>query len=412
MRINTKAFCDRLIWLLTLFWVVAIYLFTMETWGRYIYLALAVAIFLLTALRNGGRIRVKLCRYHAYVLAFVVYTGFSAAWAWAPAEAFSKCITLLNIFICCAMMYPYYAQQDSAEPLLSIFMWAGYLVALYSIQKIGLAAILEATISASARMYFEYNNANTLGMLCALAIVIQAYRWLFGRFSLSALFSVPALLVVAASQSRKAILMIPLGIIILLFLKNLGNRSFFKSFFRIVLSIALFAAVLVLISRISIFRGVNERLKTMIASFTGEGAADGSSLLRKKMREVGFAQFLKTPIFGIGIGCSDVLLQHTINRSTYLHNNYIELLACGGIVGTALYYVPRLALLRDFWSSRFLRNRQAIACLTILLLLLIMDYGAVAYSEKMQYLYLLMLFVQADKLRESNHQTWEDGADE
>ena len=30
----------------------------------------------------------------------------------------------------------------------------------------------------------------------------------------------------------------------------------------------------------------------------------------------------------------------------------------------------------------------------------------------MQYLYLLMLFVQADKLRESNHQTWEDGADE
>ena len=77
-----------------------------------------------------------------------------------------------------------------------------------------------------------------------------------------------------------------------------------------------------------------------------------------------------------------------------------------------MYYVPRLALLRDFWSSRFLRNRQAIACLTILLLLLIMDYGAVAYSEKMQYLYLLMLFVQADKLRESNHQTWEDGADE
>ena len=46
-----------------------------------------------------------------------------------------------------------------------------------------------------------------------------------------------------------------------------------------------------------------------------------------------------------------------------------------------------------------------------MLLLLIMDYGAVAYSEKMQYLYLLMLFVQADKLRESNQQALEDGAD-
>ena len=77
-----------------------------------------------------------------------------------------------------------------------------------------------------------------------------------------------------------------------------------------------------------------------------------------------------------------------------------------------MYYVPRLALLRDFWSSRFLRNRQTIACLTILLLYLIMDYGEVSYSEKVYYLYLLMLFVQADKLRENNHQTWEDGADE
>ena len=47
-----------------------------------------------------------------------------------------------------------------------------------------------------------------------------------------------------------------------------------------------------------------------------------------------------------------------------------------------------------------------------MLLLLIMDYGSVAYSEKMQYLYLLMLFVQADKLRESNQQALEHGADE
>ena len=77
-----------------------------------------------------------------------------------------------------------------------------------------------------------------------------------------------------------------------------------------------------------------------------------------------------------------------------------------------MYYVPRLALLRDFWSSRFLRNRQTIACLTILLLYLIMDYGEVSYSEKVYYLYLLMLFVQADKLRESNQQALEDGADE
>lgn len=130
------------------------------------------------------------------------------------------------------------------------------------------------------------------------------------------------------------------------------------------------------------------------------------------MREVGFAQFLKTPIFGIGIGCSDVLLQHTINRSTYLHNNYIELLACGGIVGTALYYVPRLPCSGTFGAAVFCKTGRPSACLTILLLLLIMDYGAVAYSEKMQYLYLLMLFVQADKLRESNHQTLEDGADE
>lgn len=124
------------------------------------------------------------------------------------------------------------------------------------------------------------------------------------------------------------------------------------------LSLALFAAVLVLISRISIFRGVNERLTSMIASFTGEGAADGSSLLRKKMQRGRLCAVPEN---------ADFRHRHRLLRRAFTAHDQQKHLPSQQLhwnswpaavsVGTALYYVPRLALLRDFWSSRFLRNR-------------------------------------------------------
>ena len=346
--INTKKLCDKTIWLLTLWWIVAIYLFTQETWGRYCYFMASAAVFILTAVKRHGKVNLRIRAYHLYMIAFALFCGLSAVWAREPAAAISKCQTIILTIVCCSMMYPFYEEQESVEQLVTMLMWAGYFVALYSIQKFGLSTLLAATVSRNTRMEFGYNNSNTIGMICALSIVIQVYKIIYGEHSLWSFLMIPTIVVVAASQSRKALILMPVGVMMVMLLKNAGNKNVVKGFVKAVFSIAVLVIVIIGLSQLSIFNGMNERMERMFNSFTGEGIVDNSSIVREKMREAGIAQFFKTPLVGIGIGGSGSITEIAIGRRTYLHNNYVELLACGGILGTLLYYIPYISCLRVF----------------------------------------------------------------
>ena len=396
--INTKKLCDKTIWLLTLWWIVAIYLFTQETWGRYCYFMASAAVFILTAVKRHGKVNLRIRAYHLYMIAFALFCGLSAVWAREPAAAISKCQTIILTIVCCSMMYPFYEEQESIEQLVTMLMWAGYFVALYSIQKFGLSTLLTATVSRNTRMEFGYNNSNTIGMICALSIVIQVYKIIYGERSLWSFLMVPTIVVVAASQSRKALILMPVGVMMVMLLKNAGNKNVVKGFVKAVFSIAVLVIVIIGLSQLSIFNGMNERMERMFNSFTGEGIVDNSSIVREKMREAGIAQFFKTPLVGIGIGGSGSITETAIGLRTYLHNNYVELLACGGILGTLLYYIPYISCLRVFRKKKNIRNRQTVICITIMFVLLVMDYGLVSYYDKLQYFYVMMFFIHRDNL--------------
>ena len=396
--INTKKLCDKTIWILTLWWIVAIYLFAQETWGRYYYFMASVAVFILTAVKRHGKVNLRIRAYHLYMIGFALFCGLSAVWAREPAAAISKCQTIILTVVCCSMMYPFYEEQESVEQLVTMLMWSGYIVALYSIQKFGLSTLLAATVSRHTRMDFGYNNSNTIGMICALSIVIQVYKIIYGERSLWSLLMMPSIVVVAASQSRKALMLMPVGVMMVMLLKNAGNKNVVKGFVKAVFSIAVLVIVIIGLSQLSIFNGMNERMERMFNSFTGEGIVDNSSIVREKMREAGIAQFLKTPVIGVGIGSSATITELAAGYRTYLHNNYVELLACGGILGTMLYYIPYIACLSVFCRIKNIRNRQTVICITIILVLLVMDYGMVSYYDKLHYVYMMMFFIHRDNL--------------
>lgn len=396
--INTKKLCDKTIWILTLWWIIAIYLFTQQTWGRYYYFMASAAVFILTAVRRHGKVNLRIRAYHLYMIGFALFCGLSAVWAREPAAAISKCQTIILTVVCCSMMYPFYEEQESVEQLVTMLMWSGYIVALYSIQKFGLSTLLAATVSRHTRMDFGYNNSNTIGMICALSIVIQVYKIIYGERSLWSLLMMPSIVVVAASQSRKALILMPVGVMMVMLLKNAGNKNVVKGFVKAVFSIAVLVIVIIGLSQLSIFNGMNERMERMFNSFTGEGIVDNSSIVREKMREAGITQFLKTPLVGIGIGGSGSITDLAIGSRTYLHNNYVELLACGGILGTLLYYIPYISCLRVFCKKKSIRNRHTVICITIMFVLLVMDYGLVSYYDKLQYFYVMMFFIHRDNL--------------
>ena len=113
-------------------------------------------------------------------------------------------------------------------------------------------------------------------------------------------------------------------------------------------------------------------------------------------------QFYKTPILGIGMGNSLELLASVGQRRTYLHCNFVEILASGGIIGFVIYYCIYVKLLGGLWKYRKYRSQTTNLCIVLLLLMLIMDYGMVTYYDKQQYLYFMCFFLQLELLKKDS----------
>ena len=91
-----------------------------------------------------------------------------------------------------------------------------------------------------------------------------------------------------------------------------------------------------------------------------------------------------------------------------LTNNFIELLADGGIIGFALYYSIYAFLLIRFIMIRDFRNQQFNICATLLVVNLIIEYGAVTYIYKHTYMFLMMFMLQYEQSKNSRFdlQSW------
>ena len=87
-----------------------------------------------------------------------------------------------------------------------------------------------------------------------------------------------------------------------------------------------------------------------------------------------------------------------IAMATYLHNNYVELLAGGGIVGFAVFYSMYGYLIVNFIRKRRVAEPMKNLCIIIVVLLLVMDVALVSYYSKDLYFILMIPFLEIDKL--------------
>ena len=110
--------------------------------------------------------------------------------------------------------------------------------------------------------------------------------------------------------------------------------------------------------------------------------------------QAGWKQFLKTPILGIGIGNTSQITMAATGHSTYLHNNFIELLASGGIIGFGIYYGIILYLIIKLIPFALKKESVSDACLIVLIVHTIADYGTVSYYTKGTYFILVLCFLQ------------------
>lgn len=396
LKIN-DSFIDGIIMFLTTFWLVSFTIFSTETWGKYVYLILASLIFILSLFRNNFQIVIKIEPFHFFTMIFLLYGLTSYLWAIDGTYTIKRMITVAQTLLCMYLVYFCYRNDKDSRRLLNCVMWAGYFVAMYAIYYYGLSTI-RMLVQAGDRIDNEFANVNAIGMMAAYSLIITFSKVINKHFSFSLIFSLPALLMVVASGSRKAFIILICGMFFVYLTKSMSSsKKILETFFKFIGVCILSAMAVVIIWSIPTFSPVTERLSQTINHFTGKGAVDESTIRRAWFIEIGLKQFLKTPIRGIGIGNSLFI----IGRDTYLHNNYVEILACGGVLGFLTFYSSYLYCGLTFLKSIRNYDEITVLCVTLFVLQLVMDFMQVSYFSKDTFFYFMIFFLQVKRLRYS-----------
>lgn len=391
MIINDKI--EKLMWILTVALLSSITIFETYTWGRYVLMLAITAFLCLDLFLQRGKYRVYFHAFHVFMLALISYTALSILWAIDIDDPITKLLTFTQIFICMWVLYNYYVRKNSIDELLSAVKWTGYIISVYSLYYYGFSNVL-SMMNSGIRLDNDYANVNTIGMSAAYSIIIQIDEFLRSKkISWESLFCIPAFIMVIATQSRKALLILLISIAMLLILRNYNPRKVFINIIRMVASLIIFVGMLRFLSNFEMFAGINHRMEYLFAMFTGEGQMGASAMIRQKMIELGLEQFWQSPFFGIGIGCPHIIANQYLRFDAYLHNGFVEMLAAGGIIGFFIYYGAFVYLFLKMYKMKTIEDNNKILCFVLLITLFFREYAMVSLYSKSTYFYFMIFFL-------------------
>lgn len=387
----TKILNTALWWSVTLL-VSSFYIYASDINGKYLMMILTAIIAGLCVLRYGKKPNLHLTMFHVSILAFANFCLMSTMWSITPQLTLDKAMTILQILICMSVVYIYADHQTSILPLLDSIRWAGYLMALYLLIVYGWDH-LKILLQDHGRLTSELVNSNSVGRILALSIILTLFRWIFYKFSFWYILVIPNIFLFAVANSKIAFLILILGLSGVLYIKY-AKRNVINIVGAGIIGICGLIILVMIILYLPIFAGLKDRLEHLLALFTGQGIVDNSSLERSIMVRIGMEQFWHTPLLGLGIGSSFELTLHTLGQATYLHNNYVELLACGGLVGLSTYYWMFIFPGIHLFQRQSINDINSKMSLLLIFLLLIADIGTISYYSKQTYFFILIFFIQ------------------
>ncbi len=410
-HVNKKTKIDYLIHICTAIMISSFIIFDMDYRVSYILLGMTILIFGLLALRNNFKITVKIDSFHKYILSFILFAMCSSIWSYDPYLALGKTITIMEILICMSVLYLYYSSYYSVSDLYMILMISGFIVVIYSFYRYGIATIF-AVLSSGERLDIVFSNINSIAMIISVAIIAFIYKVLFEKMEIVSIvlcscLSIMGVIIIAATGSRKALVMFVLGIF-LLFSVKYKSKYFIVTILKVVIITLIIYLVLLQLKDLALFNGIVNRMEGLGAMLTGKGRVDASAANREKFIVIGIEQFKKHPILGYGMGNSGKVLVSAIGgKETYFHNNYVELLVCGGLIGTIIYYLIWIKPIKEIIKYRRF-DTTAILSIIMASILLVMDYGAVTYFEKLNYFYIMIMYICAKNLRRKRDESKEN----
>ena len=141
MKLNITALADRMIWFITLLFLVLSLTISFALgdadYGAYVLFVCLFGLILFYLIRERGIIKFRFTWMHAYMLLFIGACYLSAINAMDPAVAMSRSFDIVKIFCMLIVLYMCYQDKPTVDSLLKIGMWTGYIVCFYTVYFYG-----------------------------------------------------------------------------------------------------------------------------------------------------------------------------------------------------------------------------------------------------------------------------------
>ena len=328
---------------------------------------------------------------------FVLYSLTSLLWAHNQNAAMNQMTTQVQLFV--LLVFTYLAVRDGLgleDYLVAIYITGFGLIALGLYQQGGLQRYLD--VMQDGRIGGVLSN--TYGMAYSNAAICAAYFLVVRKKKIHSLSLFLFVFFALSTGSKKASLMAVAGVLFVVVF-HYGLKRLYKTFLigGIVLVIAWY------VIQLPIFNVAYQRLTSY---FTGEGNTLSDNI-RQDMVRFGWQLFKERPLFGYGLGS----FQSLYYIKSYSHNNYIEVLVSGGLVGFVLYYamylLPVFMVFLGKNKKAVWKNRIYLMLLVWVAVDLVFGYGYVQIYGKNPWILMGVLLGTADKVTAGEGLTIQDG---
>lgn len=366
--------------------------------SNFVYLWLVYAIFLgisvmIMIMKNKLLLFTEL-RFQVF---FLVYCLISNLWAKYTGLQFPRFILLMSIFAICICQCLY--TKPDYKTMIHALIIGGIATSCYVLFSNGLANYIESVMS-GRRTGRDIMQLNGLGSFTAIVIVLSFGMLITQKHKIFYLFSMLLnLFVLFGAASRMSLFMLISGILVLSYIifvvwpkkKTIG-------FIKFILIVALIIYLLwFIMSSLPIFSNILERFTSTLSFFLADSDYAEGTQLRGSLITLGINAFLEHPILGIGYNNARYAAITVIGREMFSHNNYIEILANGGIVAFLIFYIPYMILF--YKLSKLLKTKRIEVALAFVMLFMvcIASLAGIPYLQKIYYIYLGFIITIANE---------------
>lgn len=325
---------------------------------------------------------------------FLIFVLISTIWSVRP--VLTLYAALNNVLPILCLTYSLSRYINSYGKLINIFniIYVGGVISLvYLYLFVDMTMLSGSRINAAMtdENLAEIWNVNSIGMNFALTILLgyiianyykNKYYWIIWT-----VISAAMLIAIMLTGSRKAILVLIIPFVVF------ALYDYKKHFLKAIILLLIAGGVIWMAFEIPFFYDIiGKRLEDMINVLSGNetGHEDNS---RKELVELGLGWFKERPFLGYGMNCFRAL-SNTVPRfaglNFYAHNNYVEILVGGGIVGFMVYYSYVILLLKRLKHRKSLFAKYAAVIVSIIL---VMDFAQVSYYDVLMQMLIVFAFI-------------------